>query len=64
MTRTKTSTLNLRIDPNLKEAVRVAAIHDHRSAANLVELLIRRHCEAAGIPIPEQSELFKDADDE
>jgi len=60
MTRTKTSTLNLRIDPNLKEAIRVAAIHDHRSVANLVELLIRRHCETAGIPIPEQSELFQD----
>lgn len=61
---TKTSTLNLRIDPGLKEAVRVAAMRDHRSVANLVELLIRRHCEATGIPIPEQSELFKDADDE
>jgi len=55
----KTSTLNLRIDPNLKEAARVAAIHDHRSVANLIELLIRRHCEEAGIPIPEQSELFE-----
>lgn len=64
MTRTKTSTLNLRIDPNLKEAVRIAAIHDHRSVANLIELLIRRHCEVVGIPIPEQSELFKDASDE
>ena len=64
MIRTKTSTLNLRIDPNLKEAVRVAAIRDHRSVANLIELLIRRHCESEGIPIPEQTELFKDADDE
>lgn len=64
MTRTKTSTLNLRIAPNLKEAVRIAAIHDHRSVANLVELLIQRDCEAFGIPIPEQSKLFKDADDE
>lgn len=60
----KTSTLNLRIDPTLKEAARIAALHDHRSVANLVELLIRRHCEAAGIPIPEQSELFKESDDE
>lgn len=60
----KTSTLNLRIDPALKEAARVAAMHDHRSVANLIELLIRRHCEAAGIPIPEQSELFKEAHDE
>ena len=64
MIRTKTSTLNLRIEPNLKEAVRIAALRDHRSVANLIELLIRRHCESEGIPIPEQTELFKDADDE
>lgn len=61
---TKTATLNLRIDPGVKEAVRVAALHEHRSVANLIELLIRRHCERAGIPIPEQSELFKEPDDE
>jgi hypothetical protein len=54
----KTATLNLRIDPVLKEAARVAADKDHRSVANLIELLIRRHCEANGIPIPEQSDLF------
>jgi hypothetical protein len=60
----KTSTLNLRIDPTLKEAVRIAALRDHRSVANLIELLIRRHCESAGIPIPEQSELFNEAGDE
>lgn len=64
MNRTKTSTLNLRIDPNLKEAVRIAALRDHRSVANLIELLIRRHCESVGTEIPEQAELFKDADDE
>ena len=57
----KTSTLNLRIDPALKEAARVAALHEHRSVANLIELLIRRHCEAAGIPIPEQVDLFQEA---
>lgn len=60
----KTSTLNLRIDPALKEAARVAAVHEHRSVANLIELLIRRHCEAAGIPIPEQSELFEEPGNE
>lgn len=60
----KTSTLNLRIDPNLKEAVRIAAAREHRSIANLVEWLIRQHCEKAGIPIPEQTELFQDPDDE
>jgi hypothetical protein len=57
----KIATLNLRIDPDLKEAARVAAQHDHRSVANLIEMLIRRHCEAVGIPIPEQSQLFDDA---
>lgn len=60
----KTSTLNLRIDPALKEAARIAALREHRSVANLIELLIRRHCEAAGIAIPEQSELFKEPQDE
>jgi len=60
----KTSTLNLRIDPTLKEAARMAAVRDHRSVANLIELLIRQHCASVGIPIPEQSELFEDADRE
>lgn len=60
----KTSTLNLRIDPALKEAARIAALHEHRSVANLIELLIRRHCASAGIPIPEQSELFGEPGDE
>ena len=64
MTGKKSSTLNLRVDPALKEAARIAALHEHRSVANLIELLIRRHCEANGIPIPQQSELFKEADDE
>ena len=54
----KTATLNLRIDPGVKEAARIAALQEHRSVANLIELLIRRHCDALGIPIPEQSELF------
>jgi predicted HicB family RNase H-like nuclease len=56
----KTTTLNLRINPALKEAAREAALRDHRSIANLVELLIRQHCENVGIPIPEQQTLFSD----
>ncbi|MFO1507540.1 MAG: hypothetical protein U1F23_10820 [Lysobacterales bacterium] len=54
----KTATLNLRIHPALKEAARIAALRDHRSVANLIELLIRQHCAAAGIEIPTQAELF------
>jgi hypothetical protein len=58
MAKTKVSTLNLRIEPGIKEAVREAAAREHRSVANMVEMLIRRHCEQAGISVPEQSELF------
>jgi len=54
----KTATLNLRIDPAIKEAARIAALREHRSVANLVELLVRRHCQASGIEIPRQEELF------
>ena len=56
--------MNLRIDPALKEALREAAARDHRSIANLVEVLIKRHCEANGISIPEQQDLTLGSDDE
>lgn len=59
----KTATLNLRIDPAIKEAARIAAQKDNRSLANLVEVLIRRHCEKAGIPISEQLRLIEDEPD-
>jgi hypothetical protein len=59
MSAAKTATLNLRIDPALKEALREAAEREHRSVANMVEVLVRRHCEARRIPIPEQGVLFK-----
>ena len=58
MAKTKISTLNLRINPAIKEAVREAAAREHRSVANMVEVLIRRHCDQAGIAIPEQSDFF------
>lgn len=54
----KTTTLNLRVDPAIKEAIKVAANRDHRSVANMIELLIRKHCEQEGISIPEQQTLF------
>ena len=54
MAKTKISTLNLRIEPGVKEAVREAAAREHRSVANMVEMLIRRHCSEAGIQITDQ----------
>jgi len=56
MAKTKISTLNLRISPSVKEAVREAASREHRSVANMVEVLIRRHCDTAGITIPAESQ--------
>ena len=59
----KTTTLNLRVDPAIKEAIREAALRDNRSIANMIEVLIRRHCEEVGIPIPEQQALFEEDHD-
>lgn len=56
MARTKISTLNLRINPAIKNAVRQAAAREHRSVANMVEVLIRRHCDEAGIAIKDTSQ--------
>jgi len=56
----KRTTLNLRLDPIIKEAIRIAALRDNRSITNMIEVLIRQHCEEVGIPIPEQQALFKD----
>jgi len=59
----KTTTLNLRINPALKDGLREAAEKDHRSISNMIEVLILRHCEDVGITIPEQQTLFEDEDD-
>jgi len=58
MAKTKISTLNLRVNPAIKDAVREAAAREHRSVANMIEVLIRRHCDEKGITIPEQSDFF------
>jgi len=51
MAASKTATLTFRIDPGLKEALRLAANLEHRSIANMVEVLIRDYCEQRGIEI-------------
>jgi hypothetical protein len=52
----KTATLTFRIDPGLKEALRIAADQEYRSIANMVEVLIRDYCEQRGIAIPPSEE--------
>lgn len=51
MATAKTTTLTFRIEPGLKEALRMAAEREHRSIANMVEVLIRDHCGRNGIGI-------------
>lgn len=54
----KTSTLTFRIEPALKEALRAAAAREHRSVANMVEVLIRDWCSRNGIAIPVPTALM------
>ena len=54
----KTTTLNLRINPLLKEALKIAAEKEHRSVANMIEVMIRQHCAAKKISIPDQKEML------
>lgn len=55
MATTKTATLTFRIDPDVKEALRTAAQQEHRSIANMVEVLIRDYCGRNGIEIEERA---------
>lgn len=47
----KTSTLTFRVEPALKDALRTAADLEHRSIANMLEVMIRDYCGRAGVSI-------------
>ena len=49
MAASKSTTLTLRIDPDVKEALRTAAEQEHRSITNMVEVLIREYCQQHNI---------------
>lgn len=51
MANSKTATLTLRLTPSLKEALCNAATTEHRSIANMIEVLIRDYCIQRGISI-------------
>lgn len=53
MATTKTTTLTFRIEPGLKEAVCTAAEQEHRSIANMIEIMIRDYCGRVGVSIQE-----------
>jgi len=51
MASAKTATLTFRIEPELKEAVRIASINEHRSIANMIAVMIRDYCGRVGVEI-------------
>lgn len=53
MANVKTATLSFRIEPGLKEAIRTAAEQEHRSIANMVEVMAREYCGRVGVIIAE-----------
>ena len=50
--KTKTTTVTLRVTPELKAAAELAADRDHRSLTGLIEVLILNHCKNESIPVP------------
>lgn len=58
MTTIKSTTLTLRIDPMVKESLRLLAEKEHRSLTNMVEVMIRDYCKLHNVAIPEQQTLF------
>jgi hypothetical protein len=60
MANAKTATLSFRIEPGLKEALRTAAEQEHRSIANMVEVMIREYCGKAGGSISDKAMESRD----
>ena len=51
MAETKSTTLTVRVHPAVKEGLRAIAEQEHRSLANMIEVLIRQYCDKAGVRI-------------
>ena len=48
----KSDTLNLRVSPSFKLALKAAAAHEQRSMVNMLEVLVAGFCESQGIAAP------------
>jgi hypothetical protein len=46
MASAKTATLTFRIEPELKEAVRLASVNEFRSIINMIKVMVRDYCGA------------------
>lgn len=47
----KTETITVRIEPAVKAGLKAAAEQERRSLANMIEVMIRHYCDAAGVKI-------------
>jgi hypothetical protein len=59
MSTAKTDTLSIRIDPGLKQAVRIAAALERRSLSNMLEVMICAYCRQHGLTIPDTTPHIK-----
>ncbi len=57
MTETKSTTLTVRVHPEVKEGLRTVAEQKRRSLANMIEVMIRGYCTRNGIAIHSQGDL-------
>ena len=51
----KTQTMSLRVSPEFKSALKLAAERERRSQTNLLEHLLFAYCEQNGIPVKSHS---------
>lgn len=47
----KSETLNLRVTPELKKLVRLAADNERRTLSNFLEVLVRQYCSERGVKV-------------
>lgn len=54
MTATKTETLTVRISPTVKDGLRTVAEREHRSLANMIEMMVLDYCSRNGVRVKER----------
>jgi hypothetical protein len=58
----KSDTLNLRVSPSFKRALKAAADSERRSMVNMLEVLLAIYCEEKGIdPTPQRKTVHRPA---
>jgi hypothetical protein len=54
----KNTTLTLRVNPVIKEGLRLLAEKEHRSLTNRIKVIIRDYCNLLNVTLPESSKPF------